>query len=98
MTLRHPHRYVAEASDREGRRLGELVLSPDFGPAAECAYLDGVRRGAVPALAHYGPGVVEPIFDPDLGPPYIAAIQVRFDGAEPAYLAPETPWDYFQGV
>jgi proteasome lid subunit RPN8/RPN11 len=95
VVLRSCHRYVAEASLREGRRLGELALGPDLGPAAEWSHLEGVRRGALPALAHHGPGVVEPVFDEADGPPYVAGIRVRFDAADPAYEAPVVPWDYF---
>jgi proteasome lid subunit RPN8/RPN11 len=96
MALRNFHRYVAEASSREGRRLGELPLTPDFTPAGEWSHLQGVRRGVLPALAHHGPGAVEPIFDGAPGPPYVAGIRVHFDAAEPAYELPMIPWSYFQ--
>jgi hypothetical protein len=96
MTLRTRHRYVAEASDRNGRRLGELVLEPDFTPAAEWSHLQGMRRGALPALAHHGPCVIEPAYDENLGRPYIAGIRVRFEAAEAAHEAPLIPWSYFQ--
>jgi hypothetical protein len=96
MSLRTQHRYVAEASDRDGRRLGELVLEPDFTPAAEWSYLQGVRLGAFPALAHHGPYVVEPVHDDTSGQPYIAGIRMAFEAADPAYEAPLIPWSYFQ--
>jgi proteasome lid subunit RPN8/RPN11 len=96
MALRTNHRYVAEASASDGRRLGELVLAPDFTPAAEWSHLQGVRLGAFPALAHHGPCVVEPAYDETLGRPYVAGIRVRFEAADPAYEAPLIPWSYFQ--
>lgn len=96
MLLRDAHRYVAEASDREGRRLGELLLMPDFVPSAEWSHLQGVRRGALPAFAHYGPGVIEPVFDEVLGRPFVVGIRVRFDAQDSSYEAPTIPWQYFQ--
>lgn len=91
--LRSSHRYVAEASDSSGRRLGDLTLAPDFGPAAECTHLEGVRRGYLPALLHHGPAVVVPVFE---DPPYVANVQIRFDDADPAFEPPFIPWSYFQ--
>ncbi len=95
MTLRIAHRYAAEATDREGRRLGELVLVPDFAPAAEWSHWHGVRQG-LPARSHHGPGHVEPVFDPTLGQPYVSGIRVRLDGVDPANDAPPVTWRYFR--
>lgn len=94
--MRNQHRYVAEASARDGRRLGELVLAPDFTPAAEWSHLQGMRCGALPALAHHGPCVVEPAYDESRGRPYLAGIRVRFEAADEAHEAPLIPWSYFQ--
>ena len=95
--LRNAHRYVAEASDREGRRLGEVVLEPDFTPAAEWSHWEGVRRG-LPALAHHGPGVVEPVYDDALGPPYLEGFRVCFDGTPSEHTPPLITWRYFQSA
>lgn len=96
MLLRHTHRYVAEASGREGRRLGALALAPDFAPAAEWAHWQGLRRGMMPAFAHHGAGVVEPVFDGVLKAPFVVGFRVRFDVQEPTYEAPMIPWRYVQ--
>ncbi len=96
MLLRSAHRYVAEALDLEGRRLGELSLTPDFSPAGEWSHLEGVRCGALDATAHHRSGVVEPVFDQTTGPPYVTGFRVRFDAADPTYNGPEIPWNYFQ--
>lgn len=96
MVLRNDYRYVAEALDPEGRRLGDFLLTPDFTAAAECLHLEGVRRGKLPALAHHGPGVVEPIFDQIRGRPYVSSIGIRFDAADLAEELPAIPWSYFQ--
>lgn len=96
MAPRSHHRYVAEATAADGRPLGELVLSPDFAPAAEWSHLQGVRRGVLPARAHCGPSVVEPVYDGVRGAPYVAGIRVRFDACDPAHDGPEIPWSYFQ--
>jgi proteasome lid subunit RPN8/RPN11 len=95
MELRSDFRYVAEASDREGRPLGEFPLVPDFGPIAEWTHLQGVRNGALPALAHHGPGAVEPVFDLALGRPFLGGIRVRFDAADPEQDPPTVPRSYF---
>jgi len=94
--LRNQHRYVAEASARDGRRLGELLLAPDFTPAAEWSHFEGMRRGALPARAHHGPCVIEPAYDESRGPPYVAGIRVRFEAAHQAHESPLIPWSYFQ--
>ena len=94
--LRNQHRYVAEASDQNGQRLGELLLEPDFTPAAEWSHLQGMRCGALPSLAHHGPCIVEPVYDEKLGRPYIAGIRVHFEGAGPPREDPLIPWSYFQ--
>ena len=94
--LRNQHRYVAEVADGDGRRLGELVLAPDFTPAAEWSHLQGVRCGALPALAHHGPCVVEPAYDEERGRPYVAGIRVRFEAADAAHQPSLIPWSYFQ--
>ncbi len=96
MALRSPYRYVAEASDTEGRRLGELALTPDLEPAAQWSHLQGVRAGALPAHAHYGPGVVEPVYDERRGRPYVEGIRVRFDAGPSNGPVPVIPWSYFQ--
>ncbi len=92
--LRNRYRYIAEASDGEDRRLGELMIAPDFVMAAEWSHFQGVRAGVLDS-AHHGPGEVEPVFDEAAGPPYVEGIQVRFDSTGPTYRPPVIPWSYF---
>jgi len=96
MTLRNAYRYVAQVTARDGRRLGELALDPDFGPAAESAHLAGLREGALPASAHHGPGIIEPVFDAERGQPYVGGVRIRFDAAPPDHEAPVLAWRYLQ--
>ena len=98
MTLRSPYRYVAEAMARDGRHLADLALDPDFEPAAECSHLHGMRTGLLRALAHHGPGVIEPVYDEERGRPYVQGVRVRFDAAGTAHALPVIPWSYFQGA
>lgn len=98
MILRSPYRYVAVTTARDGRHLADLPLETDFGPAAECAYLHGVRLGKLPALAHHGPGVVEPVYDEERGRPYVQGVRICFDSIGSSQAAPVISWRYFQGA
>ena len=51
MTVAGHYRFQAEVISAAGVSLGEIPISPDWGPAYECCRLQGLRRGhSVPAV------------------------------------------------
>ena len=80
------YRFALEHFTREGRRLGQSLVAPDFGPARECAHFAAVRRGALPLVTAPACGAVAPIWCDELGPPHVSGIRV---------LESEFPTEYF---
>ena len=69
------YRFALEHFTRDGRRLGQSLVTPDFGPAREAAYFAAVRRGAPLVTAPAGDAVA-PVWSDELGPPHLSGIRV----------------------
>ena len=80
------YQFALEHFTRDGRRLGQALVTPDFGPAREAAYFAAVRRGALPLVTAPADGAVAAIWSDELGPPHVSGIRV---------LETEFPTDYF---
>lgn len=76
MQPRIAHRYIAEIRLGGGESVSTSPLEIDWTPAVEWCHFQDVRRGA--ALLQSTPGRVrvEPHWDEEAGPPYVAAIHV----------------------
>ncbi|MBW2270515.1 MAG: hypothetical protein JRH16_18270 [Deltaproteobacteria bacterium] len=70
------HHFVIEYYTLEGRRLGPVPVEPDFQPAREWAWLEGVRRGLLEPVTIPAAGAIEPVWSPEHGSPYCDAIRV----------------------
>lgn len=75
------YRYSIEIRrDSDGTSLLQVPLAPDWSAALEWAHFSGARRGALPPVMADGSGTVEPIWHPDLGPPYVTAFRAAVLG------------------
>ncbi len=70
------YRYVIEMHCEDGRRLGQVAVSPDWQPAIESAAFQAMRRGLLPAIGSTPPGRIEPIWHEKLKPPYVSGFRV----------------------
>jgi proteasome lid subunit RPN8/RPN11 len=99
LSPRDSHRYALELSTADGRRLGQAAVEPDFQPAREWAYLEGVRRGLLPLVTAPATGAVAPLWCDELGPPYCRGIRVlASDPDGRAQATSEIPARYFAGL
>jgi hypothetical protein len=80
------YRFSLEHFTRDGRRLGQALVTPDFGPAREWAHFAAVRRGALPLVTAPAAAAVAPVWSDELGPPHLRGIRV---------LESEFPSEYF---
>jgi len=94
--IQSSHRYVASAVSEQGKQLGNLPLSPDFGQAAECAYLTGVRRGLLPARMRHTDAQVTPVWDSEKHEPHVAGLRFDFGSAGGAKFSFEISSGYLQ--
>jgi hypothetical protein len=70
------HRYAIDVLDEEGRLLARVAIEPDWQPAFDWTYFDGLRAGVLPAVTRAGAGTVEPLWDDRTGAPYVAGFRV----------------------
>jgi hypothetical protein len=70
------YRFALEHFTRDGHRVGQSLVTPDFGPARECAYFAAVRRGALALVTAPAGGAVAPVWSDGLGPPHVSGIRV----------------------
>ncbi len=70
------YRFAVEHFSREGRTLGQALVTPDFQPARECARFEAARRGILPLVTEAAAGEIVPIWCDELGPPHCTGIRV----------------------
>jgi len=82
-----PHRYVAEIQIEGVPPLSTPALEIDWTPAVEWRHFQDVRRGTAPLTSVPGRARIQPRWDEQSGPPYVASIEVSpFDGGAGAAL------------
>ncbi len=81
-TMGDMYRYTIEYFTRDGSRLGEVAVEPDFQPAREWTLFRAARRGRAPLVTAMAAGDVSPLWDDDLGAPYVSGIRVATCGGE----------------
>jgi hypothetical protein len=69
--------YAIELLNDAGRAIGSVGVTPDWQPAVDWTHFDGVRAGILPAHARTDPGTIEPLWQTDLGAPYVRGFRVR---------------------
>lgn len=70
------HRFVAEIRLDSRQLLTTPALEVDWTPAVEWAHFQQVRRGRASLASAPPPAAVRPRWDPQSGPPYVAALEV----------------------
>ena len=82
-------RYTLELyrhSDSE--HLGTVPINPDWGPVIECARFTAVRRTPAPTAAlDTGSVDIEPVWDQDLGIPYVSRVKATVHGNDQVPVA-----------
>ena len=74
------HRYIAEAIDQDGTKLGDYVLTDiDFEPAVQCAHLEAVRASRDVGIRPPTSARIDPVASRKRGAPYIDGFEVRLD-------------------
>ena len=76
MQPRIPHRYVAEIQPEGGQPISTAPLEIDWTPAVEWSHFQDVRRGAASLASVPGRVRIQPRWDEQSGPPYVASIEV----------------------
>lgn len=75
------YRWAMEILRRDGTRVGQKVVSPDFAPVIECARLSYLRRHGPAAAADYDrPVEIDPAWSDKLGEPYVAGLRTIVAG------------------
>jgi len=93
MPIRSDFSYSAEISAYEGPPIQTLELAePDWEPALQWSYFQQVRAGARSPVMRCADGTVEPVWDEELGRPFVAALRIAPGSgrrrARPAYDIP----------
>lgn len=91
------YRFALDYYDAEGRRVGIVPVDPDWQPAREWAWFEGMRRGQLPPRTLHPPGVVEPVWHDELGAPICSCVRVLVPGAEGPVSA-DIPRSFFGGL
>lgn len=75
------YRWAVEILHRDGTRVGQKVVEPDFAPLLECARLTYLRRHGPSAAADYDrPVEVTPVWSATLGEPYVGSLSMTIAG------------------
>lgn len=88
------YRYAIDYFREDGSRLGPVAIEPDWQPAREWACFQGMRRGALAPLTAHPPGAIEPLWDPELGPPHCAGVRVSVP-SESTRASTDIPREFF---
>lgn len=75
------YRWAIEILRRDGTRVGQRVIEPDLSPLVESAKLEYLRRHGPEAATDYDrPAEIEPVWQKNLGEPYVGALRVAISG------------------
>ena len=87
------HRYLV-AIQREDQRAGPLLVSPDWVPAVEWWHWRRIQLGLEPASMPPPPVIVTPVWDSQLGMPYVAGIRLIHQSSRESEKVDSSPlWD-----
>ena len=84
---------AVELHREDGSSAAQVPVPVDWTPAVEYASLEAIRSGVDPNRAFSADWVVEPMFDPTRGAPYLRSVEVRINGNGGSALRIGT--DYF---
>lgn len=73
--------WTVELARADGSLAARAPLVPDWGPASIWVRFEGMRRGLVPPVLSSVPGIVEPCWAREGGPPYVDGLRIRVGGA-----------------
>lgn len=90
--VKSSYQYVLELFRKDGTQLGQASVDIDWTTAEECARFAAVRRGRLPA-ATAGTTVVQPIWHPTIGAPYVGSFLLAIAGTEVGGEVPEIERD-----
>ena len=82
------YQFVLEFFTDKGS-VAQVPVTPDWQSALECARFAGIRRGVLPPVAA-GPGTIEPIWNGEVGAPYVAGPRIVWARAPGSPLAVTT--------
>jgi hypothetical protein len=92
------YHYALTMYAQEGRvSLGQVPVTPDWGPALESARFEGIRRGQLPAVTAEAPGWIEPVWNETLGQPYLSGFQAVIQGDDGVVVRSDVPTAYVRG-
>lgn len=98
MTVAGHYRFQAEVISAAGVSLGEIPISPDWGPAYECCRLQGLRRGhSVPAVRADCVSVA-PEWHGKAGEPFVDQVRISVPDACGEPVSCEFPLEYFRAA
>ena len=88
------HQFVLELSKPDGPSIGRAAVTIDWLPAVEHAHFSAIAAGVLPAVTATPPCVIEPVWDPAQGRPYVDGVYVVMDPGGAQYRA-DIPLEYF---
>src|SRR5258708_1957935 len=88
------YRFLAALSADDGRALDQVPISPDWYPATESARFRALRRSTAPVKQ--GAAEFVPVWDADLGMPYLSGVTVGFADSTEVGAGCLVPLSYFR--
>ncbi len=91
------YHYTLELHRRDSSLLGQVPVKPDWEPALQCCFFSAIRSGRLPPVMEMDPYRILPVWDRQLGVPYIVGVRVVFlkNGRVERYSA-EISTSYFR--
>ncbi len=91
----HPkYRYAIDLYKEDQTPLGRVPVDVDWEPVFEWLGLLGIRRGRFPPVTPRGRGVVEPLWHPNVGPPYVSGFRASVSRGDRTQVSCDLPISY----
>ncbi len=93
------YRFTLELFREDGSLVGQAPVSPDWEPAMEWTHFNGVRRGRLPEMLNVSSAtIIEPIWDPQLGEPYVDLFRVVIPANDGGVVCGKIPKVYLRDL
>lgn len=92
------YQYAVDIVAEDGRRVGQATVVPDWKPALEWVYFQGIREGRLPAVTAAAFGTVEPIWHPQSGQPYVSGFRAVIPSNGNAEVSRVIPTAYLRAL
>ena len=93
------HNFALQLYKQDESPLGRVGVEVDWEPALEWCHLLGIRKGKLPPMLNIGSHKIEPIWDAEIGKPYVSSFRTVISGNDgKENFSADFPITYFAGL